>query len=469
MGSTAPQGGAGLKIVIAGASGFIGKALIPLLLEKFPGCEIIALSRTAGYSSQSGVSVVACDLFSPRAIEQALPTRVDLAIYLVHSMSPTAALDQGSFADYDLILADNFARTLQKNQVKHLIYLGGLLPQSDQLSRHLQSRLEVEQTFRQYHLPLTVFRAGLIFGAEGASAQILFKLVRRLPWMICPRWTQTETTPVDLDTVLLAITDAALKSDTLEKVYDLAGCEAISYLEMMKETAKVLGKSRYFIPFPFFTPTLSRLWVSLITQTSRALVYPLVESLEHPMVARRDHLYGAPAQLGLFAQMLAKSVLRDKTHEAPSQRHDRKFFRPTRKTVRSIQRISLPAGLNAVDIRHAYMAWISRVLSPWISVHLMGDRIQFRLFSLRVVLLELEFSGERSTPDRQVLYIRSGLLVSRENQGRLEFRRVLGEQFVLAAIHEFRPALPWYIYKYSQAIVHLLIMKAFARRIQAAQ
>ncbi len=153
-------------IVIAGASGYIGKEMTLRLLEKFPTAQIIALSRTAQKSDDPHVTWQACDLFSLRSLEQALPKKIDLAVYLVHSMGPTAQLDQGSFADYDLLLADNFSRAIKNTGVQQLIYLGGLIPNTKKLSLHLQSRLEVEETFSEYNLPTTIFRAGLILGDE---------------------------------------------------------------------------------------------------------------------------------------------------------------------------------------------------------------------------------------------------------------------------------------------------------------
>ena len=254
-----------IKIVIAGASGFIGSRLIPKLLIKFPHADITALSRTEQTFSDSRVKWVACDLFSLKSLEQSIPNQIDLAFYLVHSMGPTAHLDQGSFADYDLLLADNFARIISNRGTKQLIYLGGLIPENQSLSLHLQSRLEVEETFRQYQVPITVFRAGLILGGDGSSFQILLKLVKRLPIMVCPRWTQTLTTPVGLDSVLEALAASSLDARCFNQVYDLAGCEPIAYIEMMKQTAAAIGKRRYFLSIPFFTPTLSRFWVSLIT------------------------------------------------------------------------------------------------------------------------------------------------------------------------------------------------------------
>ena len=137
-------------IVIAGASGYIGRALIPKLLKQFPSAEITALSRSQQLSEDPRVQWKACDLFSLKSIETALPEKADLAFYLVHSMGPTAQLDQATFADYDLILADNFARAAKKLSLQQLVYLGGLTPESTTLSLHLQSRLEVEDTCLLY-------------------------------------------------------------------------------------------------------------------------------------------------------------------------------------------------------------------------------------------------------------------------------------------------------------------------------
>ena len=448
------------QIVIAGASGYIGKTLIPTLLQRFPNAHITALSRGQQRSTDERVHWKTCELFSLKSLEEALPGRVDLAIYLVHSMGPTAQLDQGSFADYDLILADNFARALKKSSVKHLIYLGGLIPDSKSLSRHLRSRLEVEEIFQQYDLPTTIFRAGLILGEAGSSSQILLKLVRRLPVMICPAWTQTLTTPVDIGTVLHSISACALDPIHFDRVYDLAGCRPLTYLQMMKDTALRIGKKRYFFKVPFFTPTLSRLWVSLITNTPKALVYPLIESLEHPMVPRSSHLFSHEWQNKSYGQLLENVTLRTHSKQALFK------FHPAGKTVRSVQRLPLPQGRNAEWVKEYYIQWLPRFLAPFIKVTTLGKQIKFSIFTTRLTLLELEVSEERSDPDRQVLYIVGGMLVTIKDRGRLEFRVVLHRRFVLAAIHDFSPSLPWFVYKYTQAKIHLLVMQCFGREIE---
>jgi len=448
------------SIVVAGASGYIGMAILPRLLERFPGATITALARTPRETSDTRIKWRSCDLFSLKSLEKALPAEVDLAIYLVHSMGPTAHLDQGSFADYDLILADNFARAIGKTGVKHLIYLGGLIPPTDkQLSRHLSSRLEVEDTFSSYGLPLSAFRAGLIIGEDGSSFQILLKLVKRLPFMICPSWTQTLTAPVDLPTVLSSIVSASLQSEHIGKVYDLTSCLPLTYVQMMQETARKLRIKRHFLPVPFFTPTLSRLWVSLITNTPKNLVYPLVESLEHPMVPREDHLYSLESADVTYFDLLDNVSLQVK----PGQKLFR--FKASSRKVRSIQRLPLPADRDAAWVMKEYLSWLPQYLSPLIKVQVDGERVRFSIFSQKPVLLEMHLSEERSSDDRVLLYITKGWLVSRADHGRLEFRVTKDRKIALAAIHNFTPSLPWYIYTLTQAKLHLFVMNAFGRHL----
>ncbi len=450
-----------IKIVIAGASGFIGKRLISELLVKFPNAEITALSRVEQKSDDYRIKWLACDLFSLKSLEQAMPKQIDLAFYLVHSMSPTAQLDQGSFADYDLLLADNFARILVNTGPKQLIYLGGLIPDNTVLSLHLQSRLEVEETFSQYRFPMTVFRAGLILGEGGSSFQILLKLVKRLPLMVCPQWTQTLTTPVDLETVVESLAGSALDVCCFNKIYDLAGCQPITYIEMMKVTGETMGVKRFFLTVPFFTPTLSRLWVSLITNTPKNLVYPLIESLEHPMVARSDHFFSDDPSKKQYADILKKIPLKTVSGRTLFR------FMAQRKTVRSVQRLPLPSDRDASWVAAQYNVWLPKFLFPLIKVIVNGPLVTFCLFTKRLRLLELKFNQERSNNDRQLLYLTGGALVTPQDPGRLEFRVVLNRKFVLAAIHNFKPALPWFIYKFTQAKIHLVVMNAFGRHLQS--
>jgi len=190
-------------VVIAGATGFIGRWFIERFHQSF---HIIALSRSEmlpgpDYGKAEWRKV---ELYSLSSTEAAL-SGADYAVYLVHSMMPTTRLHQGDFEDTDLLLADNFGRAARANGVKQILFMGGLLPQHEsisELSRHLRSRWEVERTLGSAGVPVTALRAGIIVGAEGSSFQMIRKLVERLPVLICPTWCQSATQPVELDDAL---------------------------------------------------------------------------------------------------------------------------------------------------------------------------------------------------------------------------------------------------------------------------
>lgn len=465
--SKAAASSAPLHFLIVGASGYIGRALIDRLLATHPQATITALSRShpPRYWHMQGFNRVAwktCDLFVLSQVQEALQQPVDVAYYLVHSMSPTAQLDQGSFADYDLLLSEHFAKVLQKIGCGHLIYLGGLIPEDTRLlSPHLQSRLEVEKVFEHSGLPLTLFRAGMILGEYGSSFQILLKLINRLPVMLCPQWTQTLTTPVDLPQVLDALTESAGAPQHFGKTYDLKGCEALTYVELMAATAQHAGKRRLFFAVPYFTPTISRFWVSLITQTPKSLVYPLVESLQHAMVARDSHLFYPlpPHRRVTYVDLLKTMNL--KVHPSHKIFH----FHPQRNTVRSLQRLPLPPGKDAQWVAAFYEIFLSTFLKPLLRVQMHEGVLTFSLFFPSWVLLQLKRNQIDSHPDLQLFEIQKGWLVGDHNRGQLEFRVVFDRKYVIAAIHNYRPALPWFIYCYTQALVHLWIMRAFARKL----
>ncbi|MCB0361768.1 MAG: NUDIX domain-containing protein, partial [Bdellovibrionales bacterium] len=278
----------------------------------------------------------------------------------------------------------------------------------------------------------------------------------QLPVMICPYWTQTLTSPVDLATVLDSLTDSALKLEYTRKVFDLAGCQALTYLEMMRETARKIGKHRLFIKIPLFTPTLSRLWVRLITGSSKNLIYPLVESLKHEMVARKEHLYPNMNIDRSYYDLLDSVTLRtNKTRKALA-------YKLHCKTVRSVQRFPLPRGKDASWTTDKYINWLPWLLAPFIKINIDLEKVEFSLLFKKWVLIGFLKSPQRSDPTRQLLYITNGLLVHQKNRGRLEFREVLDRKYIIAAVHDYRPSLPWFIYLFVQAKIHLWVMSSFS-------
>lgn len=444
-----------VKVLIAGGSGFIGKYLIDKLLAT-TDYHIIALSRSEKESHHPRLTWKKCDLFSVYEIEQ-VSHGVDIAYYLVHSMQPSAKLDQASFIDYDLILADNFGRAAKINKIKKVIYLSGIMPQGNVLSKHLLSRLEVEEVLKEYFSEYVILRAGLILGKDGSSFNILANLVKRLPILVCPHWANNATSPVYYTSVIDALVKS-LKRDHVNKTYDLASKNNVSYFELLQMTARSLGLKRIFIKFPFNIDAISRLWVSFFSGASKTLVYPLLESLSYNMVPNT-----AQQMRDIETIDVQKSI--DLAVEE-LQGHKYKFSSRAvkRKTVRSVQRFLLPKNMDATDLSHEYMKWLPKFLAPFLKVVIKDEQwVSFCILHPKIRLLTLKLSPERSTPDRQLFYIKGGLLASKNDKGRLEFRVVLRNKFALAAIHEFKPALPWYIYRYTQAVVHLIVMNAFGR------
>ncbi|SDJ34944.1 NAD(P)H-binding protein [Salimicrobium halophilum] len=452
-------------VALTGARGYIGQNLLKKIEEK---ADVIALSRNGdNYEDSEHVKWRSCDLYSMADAEKALEG-ADIAVYLVHSMMPSAKLTQGSFEDMDVILADNFAQAAKKQNVKRIVYLTGIIPKDNEpLSRHLRSRLEVENILRAYGTPVTAIRAGLIVGPKGSSFPILSKLVKRLPFMVLPKWTRMETQPIALPDVLNAL-DKGLQDENLaNKSVDVGGPEVMTYWDMMLKTADVMGKNPKAIPFPFITVNLSRLWVSMVTGASKEIVYPLIESLKHPMIVQKENYVEGVSNGQISFEESAKEALeserqdgiRLKLPELPSMKQD----------VRSVQRVSLPAGETADSTALYYVEWLESFLNPWVRTTV-DDEYCCRIgtsFSEKP-LLELSYSKERSTTDRALYYITGGLLTdSKKNtRGRLEFRKIPHKQELIIAIHEYMPSVPWFVYKYTQANAHLLIMMLFRHHLR---
>jgi uncharacterized protein YbjT (DUF2867 family) len=457
-------------VVIAGASGFVGRALCHALA---PTHDVIALSRSTPQPSRAepaGVERRACDLFSLRDAETAV-AGADVAVYLVHSMMPAARLTQASFEDLDLICADNFARAAASAGVQHIVYLGGLLPASSApLSRHLQSRFEVERTLAGHGVPVTTLRAGMIIGAEGSSFAMMSRLVGRLPFMLGPSWTGSRSQSIALEDAVTLLQFAISRPDLAGRAYDI-GCEdVVSYADMLRLTGAAQGKHTRVITLPVRNVSLSLLWVSLITGAPLTLVRPLVQSLRHDMVASDGLVFQKLA--GLEPVPLREALLRA-SREQGARRKNAELVRvpspvpsPTDPRACSVQRLAVAPEHSARWVAEEYVRWLPSFFRPLLRVDVDTSRsCRFYLWPLRSPLLVLTFVTDRSSSDRQLFFVTDGLL-SRAAPGarpRLEFRALLDGSVVLAAIHDFVPRLPWLLYKYTQALVHLVVMRAFGR------
>jgi nucleoside-diphosphate-sugar epimerase len=459
------------RIVIAGASGFIGTALADTLGDQF---ELVGLTRNPNRlenTPEDRFEWVVCDLFSRKQTRDALEG-ADYAIYLVHSMTPSAALTQGNYRDMDLICADNFARACRAHDVEQVIYISGIIPENEDFSGHLASRLEVERTLGAYGTPVTTLRAGLIVGPGGSSTMMVIRLVERLPWMLCPRWTQTVSQPIALSDVVDLLEFVLGNPDTYDEHYDIGGPEKLTYQEILQITADLLGKDPRMFDVPFLSPALSVLWITIFSGISTALVRPLVESMSHDMITDDRRLQAAADQEPTpFREAMARAVGVYQTEENLPARTRKDAtgaklveYEPTNK-VRSVQRLPLPPGKDATWVAREYARWLPRAMRPFLRVEV--DEQGSMKFFVSVLpwwpLLELDYANVISQTDRQLYWIVGGLLARKQDYARLEFREVLGGRYVLAAIHDFEPRLPWWIYKATQAIVHLIVMHAYRR------
>lgn len=453
-----------MKVVVAGASGFVGKALGSISED---GIELVGLSRSAGRVLPGYEEMRACDLFSRGASVAALEG-AECAVYLVHSMMPSARLTQASFQDLDLLCALNFAEACAQNGVKRIVYLGGLLPESGELSPHLESRREVEEALGSTGIPVIALRAGLVLGKNGSSFRIVRRLVERLPWMICPSWTQTLTQPTHLDDVVEAIRLSLQESALEPGSYDLGVEAPISYLELLSATASEMKVQRSFWTVPVFSARLSRRWVCLTTGTPFALVAPLIESLREPMLVNESRRF----PLGRSPHSLQKSLrdaLPDAHREAsaPQQGTSRSPRDLKRESlVRSVQRMVIPRDKAPTWAAKEYLAWLPTTLKGLILVKTPRENVaEFVLRPIGVSLLILEYSAAQSTATRALFRITGGLLARGDGRDRFEFRLGLGGESLLTAVHDFAPRLPWWLYRQTQARFHLHVMRRFARHL----
>lgn len=447
-----------MRIVIAGASGFVGKHLIDTLKNAH---QVVGLSRRSRQSNDS-VEWVQCDLYSLLDIEKTL-VGADVAIYLVHSMLPSARLTQGSFRDFDMILADNFSRAAKASNVKHIIYLSGIIPPDAILSEHLQSRLEVENILKSSDVPTTSLRAGLIIGPGGSSFEMMLRLIQRLPVMICPYWTSTLSYPIAVWDVVAIIKNRIEAGPPSEhSILDLCGPNALSYEEMMSILSKKLNRKHFSIPIPFISPNISKFWVRLITGAPKDLVYPLVDSLKTHMIP----LYPRPNELSFIEPMsfeaaLDRSLKERKNRDKPAAFSYQGIDNDS--SVRSVQRMTTLFRSDVHSISTLYFRWLSSFFKPFFSVEHENNQYAIKLIFIKSPLLVFELAKNRSFPDRELYYIKSGILLGENKRARLEFRNIYLGLYKIIAIHDYRPRLPWFIYKYSQAIIHLIVMRAFEK------
>jgi uncharacterized protein YbjT (DUF2867 family) len=278
------------KILITGATGYVGGRLVPRLLAT--GRQIRCLARDpvrlSGRPWAAAVETVQGDMMEPDSLRAAL-RGVDIAYYLIHSMQAEA-----DFRRKDREAAARFALAAQRAGVRRIIYLGGLGDPEAELSQHLRSRLETGEALRSAGVPVTEFRAAVIVGSGSLSFEMIRSLTERLPAMICPRWVFTRTQPIAISNVLDYLVGALRVPESAGQILEIGGTDVLTYGQMMQGYARARGLRRLLIPVPVLTPRLSSYWLHLVTPVEAGVGRHLVESLRNEVVVRN------PIALRLF-------------------------------------------------------------------------------------------------------------------------------------------------------------------------
>lgn len=266
-----------MKVAVFGASGVIGRALLPLLVERH---EVVAVSRHSR-PDEEGVRWVVADATDGRSLDAALEG-VDVAYYLVHSLGST------DFEALDRRAAENLARAAERRGLRQIVYLGGLGDDDPDLSPHLRSRQETAARLATGRVPVTTLRAAMVVGPESAAFETIRALVERLPAMLCPRWVSTPTQPIALADAARYLAAAAGLEAAYGETFDIGGPEVMTYREMIERIGAIRGRRPLIVEVPVLTPWLSSWWLHLVTPVRASVARPLIEGLRTPTVAR-DH------------------------------------------------------------------------------------------------------------------------------------------------------------------------------------
>ncbi|MBX3044428.1 MAG: SDR family oxidoreductase [Candidatus Kapabacteria bacterium] len=276
-----------MKVLLTGSTGYIGKRLLPVLVDK--GFSVVCSVRDKSkFNPESSlldkIEIIENDLTNRSSLDN-IPEDIDFAYYLVHSMSTTK-----NYEDLEKQSAINFRDALSKTNVKQVIYLSGIV-NSKTLSKHLNSRKNVEIELSKGNYSLTTVRAGVIIGSGSASFEIIRDLVEKLPVMIAPKWLKTLCQPIGISDVIKILTGVLNNKLTFNKSFDIAGEDILTYKEMLLGYAEVRELKRYIWTVPVMTPRLSSYWLFFVTSTTYTLASSLVDSMKIEVIANNNEIH----------------------------------------------------------------------------------------------------------------------------------------------------------------------------------
>jgi uncharacterized protein YbjT (DUF2867 family) len=269
-----------MKVLVAGASGFVGRRLCAALAEA--GHDVAAMTRNPAHYAGAGTPVYG-DVHAPVTLAAPMAGRQE-AYYLVHSLSDP------DFRRKDAAAAAAFGEAAARAGLQRIIYLGGLGDDTDALSAHLRSRREVEGLLGSAGVPVTVIRAGIIVGHGGTSWELTRQLVENLPGMITPRWVATRTQPIAIDDIVRYLLGMLQLPQTAGRVFEAGGPEVLQYVTMLSRVAAIQGRPLPVLPVPLLTPWLSSLWLALVTDVDTATGRALIDSMTNEVIVRDTSL-----------------------------------------------------------------------------------------------------------------------------------------------------------------------------------
>ncbi len=277
-----------MRILLTGASGYIGKRLLVNLVEA--GHEVIACVREPRRfhipkKFKTHVTIFKVDFSDPVDLATA-PLDFDAAYYLIHSLSTGI----GNFKEKEAEMAQTFVNYIDQSTAKQVVYLTGIVNTSNELSAHLSSRLKVETILGAGKVPLTALRAGIIIGSGSASFELIRDLVEKLPIMIAPKWLNTRCQPIGIRNVLQFLMGVLGKEKYYHQHYDIGCKDVLTYKEMLLQYAEVRNLKRWIYTVPVMTPRLSSYWLFFITSTSYNLAVNLVNSMKVDVICEANNL-----------------------------------------------------------------------------------------------------------------------------------------------------------------------------------
>lgn len=266
------------KILLTGVTGYVGSELLGGLLER--GYEVRGMARNADRARAkvpADIEIVSADVFDESSLQKAC-SGIDTAFYLIHSMG------EDDFLEKELQGAKNFSAAAKLAGLKRIVYLGGLVDDSEELSDHMKSRIGVGKVLRESGVTVIELRASIVLGKGSTSYDMIRALTEKLPIMIMPKWVEVEAQPIGIDDLISYLLEAIELPADGSGIFEIGGSQRISYRGLMEEYARQRGLKRVMIKVPVLTPRLSSLWLALVTPVFYKVGRELIDSIKHPSI-----------------------------------------------------------------------------------------------------------------------------------------------------------------------------------------